>query len=94
MSEVENVGSVFDRCTFRRTRFNASTHKDAAFLNCTFVACSLFDTRFDDRKLVGSMFDGCSFEVMQVSGGDWSFVGLPGADLQDRSAPQRALARG
>jgi uncharacterized protein YjbI with pentapeptide repeats len=81
VTEVHNAGSVFNRCTFRRARFNASVHEDAAFLNCTFIGCSLFDARFLRCKLVGSCFEGCSFEIMQVKDGDWSFVGLAGADL-------------
>jgi uncharacterized protein YjbI with pentapeptide repeats len=28
------------------------------------------------------MFDGTSFDLMKATGGDWSFVGLPGADLR------------
>ncbi|MBE3008424.1 pentapeptide repeat-containing protein [Microbispora sp. NEAU-D428] len=28
------------------------------------------------------MFDGCSCDLMKVEGGDWSFTGLPGADLR------------
>ena len=27
------------------------------------------------------MFDGCTFDITKVEGGNWSFVGLPGADL-------------
>ena len=37
---------------------------------------------FTDCKFVGSMFDRCSFDVIRVTGGNWSFVGLPGADLR------------
>ncbi len=85
MTEVENVGSVFNACTFRRARFNASTHHSAAFVNCTFVACNFFDSRFTECKAVGSMFDGCQFDQMQVIDGDWAFVGLPGADLRRAS---------
>lgn len=81
MTEARNDRSVFNRCTFRRARFNASAHEDAAFLNCTFIGCNLFDVRFLRCKLVGSLFDGCSFEIMQVKDGDWSFAGLAGADL-------------
>ena len=28
------------------------------------------------------MFDRCTFDLMTVTRGDWSFVGLPGADLR------------
>ena len=27
------------------------------------------------------MFDDCTFDITKVEGGNWSFVGLPGADL-------------
>lgn len=82
LTEALNTGSIFNECTFRRARFNASVHRGSAFTNCTFVSCNFFDARFTDCKLVGSMFDGCEFACMQVTEGDWSFVGLPGADLR------------
>ncbi|HEX2312528.1 MAG TPA: pentapeptide repeat-containing protein [Thermomonospora sp.] len=82
MTEASGRGAVFAECTFRGVRFNASTHVDAAFVNCTFVRCSFFDATFTGCKLVGSMFDGCSYGLLKVSGGDWSFTGLPGADLR------------
>lgn len=81
-TEGDNVGSIFNECTFRRARFNASTHHSAAFLNCTFVSCNFFDSRFTECKAVGSMFDGCQFDHIHVTDGDWAFVGLPGADLR------------
>jgi fluoroquinolone resistance protein len=31
------------------------------------------------------MFDRCTFNLLKVVGGDWSFVGLPGADLRTAS---------
>lgn len=82
LTEAQDTGSVFNECTFRRARFNASVHHGAAFVNCTFVSCNFFDSRFTECKLVGSMFDGCQFDHMQVVDGDWGFAGLPGADLR------------
>jgi len=79
---VQDTGSVFNECTFRRARFNALVHNGTAFVNCTFVSCNFFDSRFTECKLVGSMFDGCQFDHIQVVDGDWSFAGLPGADLR------------
>ncbi|MFC3552170.1 pentapeptide repeat-containing protein [Lysobacter cavernae] len=84
-TEGENFGTVFNECTFRRARFNASVHHSAAFVNCTFLSCNFFDSRFTECKVVGSMFDGCQFDHMQVIDGDWAFVGLPGADLRRAS---------
>ncbi len=81
LTEARGRGALFTECTFRRARFNCSVHTDAAFLNCTFVNCNFFDARFTDCKLTGSLFDRCTYELMQVSGGNWSHVGLPGADL-------------
>lgn len=81
MREAHNAGSIFNRCTFRRARFNSSVHEDTAFLNCTFVGVKFFDVRFIRCKLMGSVFEGCAFEIMQVKEGDWSFAGLVGADL-------------
>jgi uncharacterized protein YjbI with pentapeptide repeats len=82
LTEAENDGAVFNDCTFRRARFNLSVHANAAFVNCTFSNCNFFDARFTDCKLVGSMFDRCTFDVTKVVGGNWSLVGLPGADLR------------
>ena len=88
LTEARSEGSVFTECTFRRARFNCSVHTNAAFVNCTFVNCDFFDSRFTECKLVGSMFDRCTYDLMQVAGGNWSHVGLPGADLR------RAVLRG
>ena len=82
LTEAKNTGAVFSECTFKRAKFNASEHVGAAFLNCTFVNCNFFDAKFTECKLVGSMFDRCTFEITQVTGGNWSLVGLPGADLR------------
>ena len=84
-ADVEDRGASFNDCTFRGIRFNASTHVDAAFTNCTFVGCNFFDARLTRCKLVGSMFDRCTFDLMTVEGGDWSLVGMPGADLRKAS---------
>ncbi|MCA1406515.1 pentapeptide repeat-containing protein [Ensifer sp. IC3342] len=81
LTEAQTVGVVFHECIFRRARFNASSHQASAFVNCTFVSCKFFDSRFTECKFVGSMFDACEFDQMRVSGGDWSFAGLPGAAL-------------
>ena len=81
-TEVTTRGAVFEECTFAGVRFNASRHAGAAFTNCIFRGCTFFDTRFTDCKLVGSLFQRSTFTLFQVSGGDWSFVGLPGADLR------------
>ena len=81
LTEVVNTGATFSECTFRRARFNASVHTDAAFMNCTFTNCNFFDAQFHQCKLVGSMFDRCTFEITKVVGGNWSLVGLPAARL-------------
>lgn len=85
LTEAQNIGTIFNECTFRRARFSASTHQSAAFLNCTFTSCNFFDSTFTECKLVGSMFNGCQLDGLQVIDGDWSFVGLPGADLRRAS---------
>ncbi|MFC6447528.1 pentapeptide repeat-containing protein [Shinella zoogloeoides] len=81
-TDGRNVGSVFNACTFRRVRFSASVHESAAFVNCTFISCNFFDSILTECKFVGSMFDRCAFDNMKVVNGDWSFTGLPGADLR------------
>ncbi|MEV6963854.1 pentapeptide repeat-containing protein [Hamadaea sp. NPDC051192] len=82
LTEAIGQNATFTECTFRGVKFNASVHTDAAFINCTFTQCGFFDVSFTGCKLVGSMFDGCAYDLMTVTGGDWSFVGLPGADLR------------
>jgi fluoroquinolone resistance protein len=79
---VSDTGTVFADCLFRDTRFNSAVFTAAAFLNCTFTGCNFFAARFIDCKFVGSMFERCDFGQFTVLGGDWSFVGLPGADLR------------
>jgi len=89
MTEVQSTGAVFDGCTFRNVKLNASVHTDTAFSNCTFNGVTFFDVRLERCKLIGSVFDRCSFEIMRVDGGNWSFVELPAADL--RSATLRGV---
>ena len=85
MTEATSAGAVFRECSFRGVKFKASRHEESAFLNCTFTACNFFDTRFVGAKLIGSMFDRCEFALLQVEGGDWSFVGFPGATREEAS---------
>jgi uncharacterized protein YjbI with pentapeptide repeats len=85
LTDATDRGAVFTECTFRDCRFNGSSHTDAAFVNCTFSRCGFFDATFTDCKLVGSMFDRCTYDLLRCAGGDWSFVGLPGADLRRAS---------
>ncbi|MFF8290979.1 pentapeptide repeat-containing protein [Streptomyces sp. NPDC016309] len=81
-TEVVNEGAVFDECVFSGVRFNASRHTGAAFTNCSFRGCGFFDTRFERCKVVGSRFERSTFGLLEVTGGDWSFAGLRGADLR------------
>jgi uncharacterized protein YjbI with pentapeptide repeats len=81
-TDAEGTGPVFEECTFRRGRFGSMVLTNAAFTNCTFIDCSFLDAKFNDCKLVGTMFDRCRFDNMRVTGGNWSFVGMPGADLR------------
>ncbi len=81
LTESRTRGVVFDGCTFRRCRFNASVHVDGAFANCEFVGCRFFDAHFDGCKFTGATFTGCEFDLLAVDRGDWRFVSLVGADL-------------
>jgi fluoroquinolone resistance protein len=82
LAETTSTGGlVFEGCVFRDAGFNLSEHTGAAFVNCTFTGCDFFGAKFNDCKFVGSTFDRCTFDQLTVDGGDWSFVGLPGADL-------------
>jgi uncharacterized protein YjbI with pentapeptide repeats len=74
-------GASFDECSFRNVKFNAAVFEGAAFTNCAFTNCNFFTATITDCKMVGSMFDRCTFDRLSVVGGDWSFVGLPGAAL-------------
>lgn len=85
LSEATTTGSVFTGCTFRNTRFNASAHQDTGFVNCAFVGCSFFSATLIRCKLVGSRFERCTFGMLKVIEGDWSLVGLRGADLRSAS---------
>ena len=91
LTETESRGSVFTECVFRRAKFNCSVHNEAAFVNCTFRSCDFFETQFIECKLVGSNFEGCSFDLMYVEGGNWSHVGLAGADLHRAELADRNL---
>lgn len=82
MTEASAKGASFSECSFRDCAFNSCRFADSAFLNCTFTRCSFFDAAFADCKLVGSVFDRCRFGTFTCAGGDWSFVGLAGADLR------------
>lgn len=82
MVELVTRGTVFTECAFRNVSFNQSVHTGTAFVNCTFTACQFFEAGFTGCKLTGSMFDRCTFSLLTATGGDWSFVGLPGADLR------------
>jgi len=93
LTEVENDGAVFTECVFRRARFNASVHRNAAFVNCTFANCNFYDARFTDCKLVGSRFDRCTFDSLTVSGGNWSFVALGARTCAAPPSPARGCAR-
>lgn len=82
MTECSSRGTVFEECTFGNVKFNVSKHADSAFTACTFTRCKLFDAEFSGCKLLGSVFKECSVRPIRVLGGDWSFVGLAGADLR------------
>ena len=81
-SECVGDGAQFVDCTFRSGRFDAAKLTAANFENCTFLRCSFFNTVLTDCKFIGSTFDECDFAQLQVNGGNWSFVGLPAADLK------------
>lgn len=81
LTELATHGSVFDACHFSDVRLSASTHRESAFLSCTFVGCTLFGASFSGCKAVGSTFERCTFGALEVDRGDWSFVTLARADL-------------
>jgi uncharacterized protein YjbI with pentapeptide repeats len=82
LTEASTRGVRFEDCQFFNVRFNASRHTDSAFLRCAFRRCNLFEADFTGCKLVGSTFHESQLRPLSVTGGDWSFVGLAGADLR------------
>ena len=82
---TSDSGLTFDECAFFDCEFNASVHTGAAFVNCAFTGCSFFGARFVECKFVGSKFDRCTYDQLVVERGDWSFTGLPAADLHSAS---------
>lgn len=85
LTDAVSRGASFVQCTFRECRFNGSKHVGTGFVNCTFDRCAFFDTTFEDCKMMGSRFQRCSLDLLVAKGGDWSFVGLAGADLRRAS---------
>jgi uncharacterized protein YjbI with pentapeptide repeats len=83
LTEATSRGAVFTECVFGNVRLNNSRHLDSAFLRCRFLRCNLFEAEFAGCKLVGSTFTDCTLRPLKVEGGDWSFVGLPSADLRN-----------
>ncbi|WP_420813628.1 pentapeptide repeat-containing protein [Planosporangium thailandense] len=83
LTEAQTQGVVFTDCAFVDVRFNTSRHASSAFVGCTFERCNLFDAEFVGCKLTGSTFHKSALRPLRVIGGDWSFVGLSGADLRD-----------
>ena len=81
LTEATVRGCTFTSCHFANVRFNASKHLASAYVGCSFVECNFFDATFTGCKLTGSSFRDCALRPMRVSGGDWSFVVLAGADL-------------
>lgn len=83
LTEAESrSGTTFTDCIFRDAQFNLAHLSGAAFLNCLFTGCDFFGAELTDCKFVGSTFERCDFGQLHVTGGDWSFVALAGADLR------------
>lgn len=82
LTEITAMGGSWVDCTFRDCRFTGAALVRTALTGCTFSGCDLSGVTATDCKLVGSRFDRCRFDLLLVEGGDWSFTGLPGADLR------------
>ncbi|MCW6010315.1 pentapeptide repeat-containing protein [Micromonospora sp. CPCC 205371] len=82
LTEAQTRNVVFEECTFGNVRFNASRHAGSAFLRCVFTRCNLFEAEFDGCKVTGSTFHDSPLRPLRVTGGDWSFASLAGADLR------------
>jgi uncharacterized protein YjbI with pentapeptide repeats len=82
MTDSVGTGARFVDCTFRGAQLDRCALDAASFENCTFVRCSFVGASFTGCKFVGSTFDAAAAERLVVDGGDWSFVGLAGADLR------------
>jgi uncharacterized protein YjbI with pentapeptide repeats len=82
LTECGSDGALFEECTFASVRFNASVHRDSAFLRCLFERSNLFEAEFTGCKLIGSSFVESDLRPLTVTEGDWSFVALRMADLR------------
>jgi fluoroquinolone resistance protein len=82
LTEATSRGSLFEECTFGNVKFNASRHDDSAYIRCTFDRCNFFEAEFTGCKLLGSSFKDCQLRPLTIHNGDWSFVGMSGANLR------------
>jgi fluoroquinolone resistance protein len=64
---------VFDTCDFASAMWNATTHRQTAFLNCTFRMTHFFQVKFVECKMTGSSFENTDLRGITVQGGDWSY---------------------
>ena len=81
MTETTGTGATFDSCVFRGVRFNSAHFTEFAFTSCVFDTCVFFDAQLERCKLVGSQFADCRFDILKVTGGNWSFTDLHRAAL-------------
>ncbi len=85
MTEATGVGAVFTECTFRgcgSTRPPIPMPRSSTARSSDVVSST---PRSRGASSCGSMFDACTYDLLKVKGGDWSFTGLPGADLRRAS---------
>ena len=47
LTEARSHGAVFERCEFHNCRFNASEHRESAFVGCEFRRTSFFTAVLD-----------------------------------------------
>ena len=84
LTETTSSGGLnFTDCTFATVKFNVASHEAGSFSNCTFIDCGFFGATFTECKFVGAKFERCTFDQLTITGGDWSFTGLHGADLHN-----------
>lgn len=79
--ELRTTDCEFVECDFSGAVLGSSVHERTAFLRCRFRRTQLFDASFLGCKLTGSHFAGCALRPLTVDGGDWSYVGMRGAEL-------------
>ena len=81
LTEATDDGAVFTDCTFRDCRFNLVAAHRRRLPELHVHRLLVLPGRVHRLQVRRQPFERCTFDLLAVGGGDWSFVVLPGADL-------------